>query len=70
MNSVENLKSKFANTNCEIMDHAINNRLLFLLPHMFHPDLIEKELAAMLELDDEAQESINPSAFLKDKILD
>ena len=69
MNNVEGLKSYFANMNVDVSDHVINNRLLYLLPHTFHPDLMEREFKRMLD-EEEKQDDINPSKFLREEILD
>ena len=69
MNNVEALKTHYCNINCNVSDHVINNRLLYLLPHTFHPDLMETEFKKMLD-DEEKQDQIDPSKFLKEDILD
>ena len=44
VNSMEKIKSEYANSNLEVGDQATNNRLLFLLPHTFHASLMAKVL--------------------------
>ena len=44
MNSIEKTKATFANSNIEVSSHAEHNRKLFIMPHLFHDLLIEKEL--------------------------
>ena len=51
MNSVETKMAEIGNMNSDVVDHATNNRFLFILPHEFHNDLIVKELNEMLDED-------------------
>ena len=44
INSIEKIKSEYANSNLEVGEQATNNRLLFLLPHTFHASHMETVL--------------------------
>ena len=50
LNSMEKVKQEYANSNLEVEDHAVNNRLLFLIPHTFHDSLMEKVLTKHFKL--------------------
>ena len=67
---MEKIKSLYANGNLEVDDHAMNNRLLFLIPHTFHDSLMEKVLVKKLKQRQNGDKSYCPGKFLKDKILD
>ena len=43
-NSIEKVKTDIYNQNFEVDAQASNNRLLYLLPHTFHSELILKVL--------------------------
>ena len=70
MNSIEKKKTMYTNDLMECADYAMHNRLLFLLPHTFHNDLMGKELIKLLESEDDILEKFDPGKLLKDKVVD
>ena len=69
-NAMEKSKTKYANANTMVDDHATNNRLLFLFPHTFHDAILEKAVADKLDSDAAGTAAFCPGKFLKEKILD
>ena len=66
-NSIEHIRTEYANNNIEVDDKATTNRILMLIPHTFHDKLMEKELSNQLKLE---KCTFEPGNFLKTKILD
>ena len=70
LNSIEKCKIEKANSNIEVDSYAVNNRLLFLLPHTFHSSLIEEVLVTKLQEREDGQTDFCPGKFLRERILD
>ena len=51
MHSIEKKRAKFANSNIEVENAALNNRILLLIPHTFHDSLMEDVLTEKLKCD-------------------
>ena len=62
VNSIESIKSDYANSNVEVGEQATNNRLLFLVPHSFHDSLMEKVLNEQIEKRSGEEEEAEPDA--------
>ena len=67
INSIEKKKAFFANSNIEVLNHGINNRMNMLIPYSFHETLKEKVLADKLSNE---KSPFCPGKFLKEWILD
>ena len=66
-NSIEKLRSEYANSNNDVDAKASNNRLLMLIPHTFHDKLVAKELKKQMNKGDDFD--FCPGSFLRDRIL-
>jgi len=69
MNSIESTRQTCVNANVDVTDHAVNNRILFMIPHTYHESLIAKELKERLDQED-LDPKFDPGKLLKEKILD
>ena len=66
MNGIEKKKTKYANSNIDVENHALNNRMNFLISSSRHDSLMEKVLAEKIK----DASTFYPGKFLKEKVLD
>ena len=73
-NCMEKKKTSYQNSNAEADKRAHNNRLLFLVPHMYHDAILAKVLGEEIEkldkTDDDTLTDFDPGKFLKERILE
>ena len=72
-NSIEKVKTEIYNANYDVDDVATNNRLLYLLPHTFHHNLMFQVLNDQLEAKENGTAKADmfcPGLLLREKILD
>ena len=69
IHSIEKKRVKYANSNIEVENHAMNNRILLLIPHTYHESMMENVLTEKLNNPSEIQENFCPGQFLREKIL-